>query len=76
MSVIEMDMDKKRVMFKEINDLMVKIQTLTEEMRSVTDAPRKTNLIVDRVLRHALTSMGITTKDDEKDYVSSLLTHG
>ena len=66
-------------MFKEISDLMEKITSLTEEMRAVTDAPRQVNPIVDQVLRHASTSMGITTRrnaSDDEEFVSSILTDG
>jgi hypothetical protein len=79
MSAMDMDVDEKRVIYKEMNDLMTKIQTLTDEMRSVTEAPRVANPIVSQVLRHASSSMGIvTTKTSlsDEDYVSSLLTDG
>ena len=79
MTAIDMDNDEKRVVYKEIGDLMMKIQTLTDEMRSVTEAPRQMNPIVDQVLCHASSSMGIITArrmGSEEDYVSSLLTDG
>ena len=79
MSTMDMDVDEKRVIYKEMNDLMTKIRTLTDEMRSVTEAPRVANPIVSQVLRHASSSMGIvTTKTSlsDEDYVSSLLTDG
>ena len=52
---------------------MMKIQILMEEMRSLIDVPRKTNPIVDCVLCHVSTSMGISAKDEKKYYVSSSL---
>jgi hypothetical protein len=58
---------------------MAKIQTLTDEMRSVTEAPRQMNPIVNQVLSHASSSTGIITARKtglEEDYVSSLLTDG
>ena len=79
MTAIDMDNDEKRVVYKEIGNLMTKIETLTNEMRSVTEAPRQMNAIVDQVLRHASSSMGIITArrtGSEEDYVSSLLTDG
>ena len=78
MTAMDMDNAEKRVVYKEIGNLMAKIQTLTDEMRSVTEAPRQTNPIVNQVLRHAST-MGIITArktGSEEDYVSSLLTDG
>ena len=68
MSAIEMEINENRVV---ISKLMAKIQTLTEEMRSVTDVP---NPIVDQVLHHASTLMGITARNVSD--VSSLLTDG
>jgi hypothetical protein len=50
MMVMEMDIDKKRVVYKKITELMLKIEALTEEMRNITDAPRKTNTIIGHVL--------------------------
>jgi hypothetical protein len=79
MNAMEMNIDEKRIVFKEISDLMEKITSLTEEMRAVTDAPRQVNPIVDQVLRHASTSMGITARmnaSDEEEFVSSILTDG
>ena len=79
MTAMDMDNDEKRVVYKEIGDLMAKIQTLTDEMRSVTEAPRQTNPIVNQVLRHASSSFCIITArktGSEEDYVSSLLTDG
>ena len=58
---------------------MSKIQKLTDEMRSVTEAPWQANSIVSQVLHHASSSMGIvTTKKAGSDegYVFSLLTDG
>ena len=46
MTVMEMDIAEKQVIFKE-NDLMKKTKALTEEMRSVTNAPHKVNPIVE-----------------------------
>jgi len=77
MSAMEMDMEEKRVVFKEISDLMAKIGTLTEEMRAVTNALRQMNPIVDQVLRHASASMGVTARGnatDNNEFVSSVLT--
>ncbi len=79
MSVMDMDVDEKRVIYKEMNDLMSKIQTLMNEMRLVTEAPRQANPIVSQVLCHASSLMGIiTTKKagSYEGYVSSLLTDG
>ena len=74
-----MDIDKKRVVYKEIGDLMAKIQTLMDEMRLVTEAPHQTNPIVSQVLRLSSSSMGIITAKKaglDEHYVSSLLTDG
>ena len=74
-----MDVDEKRVIYKEMNDLMSKIQTLMDEMRSMTEAPHQVNPIVSQVLCRASSSMGIiTTKKagSDEDNVSSLLTDG
>ena len=79
MTTMDMDNEEKRVVYKEIGELMTKIQTLTDEMRSVTEAPREMNPIVNQVLRHASSSMGIINArrtGSEEDYVSSLLTDG
>jgi len=59
MTAMEMDKDEKRAVYKEMTELLNKIQRLSDEMAQLTDERRRTNPIVESVLQHASTSMGV-----------------
>ena len=77
MTAMEMDKEEKRAVYKEMTELLNKIQRLSDDMAQLTDERRRMNPIVESVLQHASTSMGVRASKpyemDEHAFVESLL---